>query len=235
MGILNTFLFLFFLANCFYNFKQLYFDHQNYPVHGVVLLSTVGTQSIIVLLNRVFFQFPVYFSEAVILLGLVFYLAGIILILKRYWRQKEWTLVNDWTNTNCIIHGALSITGLAIVSTNTFTARFVNYFWIVIFCLLCIVEVIELIRAVKRIKQYGWSKGIFQYNVSQWSRNFTFGMFFTFTLFMQRNPFYTIPGGLHIFQAGFLRFWAWIVLIALLAQIGLYIKSRMTFLYTAKN
>src|SRR5699024_2208230 len=55
MGIFNTFLFLFFLANCFYNFKQLFFDHQNYPVHGAILLSTVGTQSIIVLLNRVFF------------------------------------------------------------------------------------------------------------------------------------------------------------------------------------
>src|SRR5690625_4054213 len=144
-----------------------------------------------VLLNNVFFQLPTYFATSVIILGIIFYLVGMIFIGKRYIRQKGWTLVDDWANTNCIIHGALSITGLAIVSTNTFTAQFVNFFWILIFCLLCIVEVIEVIRAVKRVKLYGWNKGIFQYDISQWSRNFTFGMFFTFTLFMQRNPFYT--------------------------------------------
>src|SRR5699024_11539519 len=52
MAILNTFLWLFFLVNCFYNFKQLSFDHTEYPVHGAILLSTVVTQSIMVLLNN---------------------------------------------------------------------------------------------------------------------------------------------------------------------------------------
>src|SRR5699024_2263878 len=65
IAILNTFLLLFFLVNCFYNFKQLLFDYRDLPVHGAILLSTVGTQSIIILLNNVFFQFPVYFSEAI--------------------------------------------------------------------------------------------------------------------------------------------------------------------------
>src|SRR5699024_4220341 len=190
MGIFNTFLFLFFLANCFYNFKQLFFDHQNYPVHGAILLSTVGTQSIIVLLNRVFFQFPVYFSEAVILLGLVFYLAGITLILNRYLRQKDWTLVDDWANTNCIIHGALSITGLAIVSTNTYSPLFVVVLWVLIFSLIVVVETLEVIRAMQRIKLYGWRNGVFHYHVSQWSRNFTFGMFYAFTSVMDTNPYY---------------------------------------------
>lgn len=227
MAIFNTFLFLFFLGNVFYNFKQLIFDHQGFPVHGILLISTVGTQSIIVLLNNVFFQMPMMLSQSIIILGLIFYVTGIILIIRRYVREKGWTLVDDWTNTNCIIHGALSITGLAIVSSNTFSSSFVIGLWIIIFILLVIVEVIEVIRALLRIKRYGWNKGIFNYHVTQWSRNFTFGMFYTFTLFMHNNPLYHIPIQLQTFQQGFLSFWAWIVLFALVGQISVYIKSRL--------
>src|SRR5699024_8070650 len=84
MAIFNTFLFVFFLGNVIYNFKQLIFDHQDYPVHGLLLISTVGTQSIIVLLNNVFFQLPVIISESIIVLGLIFYMVGITLIVRRY-------------------------------------------------------------------------------------------------------------------------------------------------------
>ncbi|WP_188456550.1 hypothetical protein [Virgibacillus oceani] len=235
MGILNTFLWLFFLMNCFYNFKQLLSDHQDYPVHGAILLSTVGTQSIIILLNNVFFRFPVYFSEAIIILGFIFYLAGMMLIGNRYIRQKGWTLADDWANTNCIIHGALSITGLAIVTTNTFTPEFVTVFWIIVFALLIIVEAIEVIRAIKRIKLYGWNKGIFTYQITQWSRNFTFGMFYTFSLVMHKNPFYPIDDHLFQFQEQFMRFWAWVVLLALIGQIAVYAKSRIEAFSAGKN
>ncbi|GAA0595738.1 hypothetical protein GCM10009001_09830 [Virgibacillus siamensis] len=227
MAIFNTFLFLFFLGNCFYNFKQLFFDHKDHPVHGVVLLSTVGTQSIIILLNNVFFRFPVYFSEGIIILGLIFYLSGITLIGHRYLRTKNWNLADDWANTNCIIHGALSITGLAIVTTNTFTPFFVSVFWGVVFVLLIAVEIVEVIRAVKRIRRYGLDKGLFTYQVTQWSRNFTFGMFYTFTWVMHLNPFYTIPDSLYKFQTVFMNFWAWVVLLALVGQIALYVKTRL--------
>jgi|SRR5690625_1650052 len=227
MAILNTFLWLFFVANCFYNFKLLLFNHQDYPVQGAILLSTVGTQSIIVLLNNVFFELPTLFSASMIVFGLVFYVAGMILITNRYVRKRDWTLANDWANTNCIIHGALSITGLAIVSTNTFTPSFVTVFWIVIFLILIFVEIIEIMRAVTRIKLYGWNKGIFSYHITQWSRNFTFGMFYAFTIVMHKNPFYIVPNGLYNFQVSFMSVWAWIVLIALLGQIALYVKSRL--------
>ncbi len=231
IAILNTFLWLFFLANCFYNFKQLLFDHKDFPVHGAILLSTVGTQSIIVLLNNVFFQFPSYFSESVIILGLIFYLAGVLLIANRYLRHKNWNLADDWANTNCIIHGALSITGLAIVTTNTFTPTFVIFFWVLIFILLVTVEAVELVRALIRIKKYGWNKGIFTYHVTQWSRNFTFGMFYTFSLVMQRNPYYPVPDLLYNFQLSFMAFWAWIVLLAILFEITIFIKARLTEIY----
>jgi len=227
MTIFNTFLWLFFLVICFYNFKQLLFDHQDYPVHGILLMSTVGTQSIIVLLNNVFLQFPIILSQSIIILGLIFYSIGIILIVKRYVLEKEWTLVDDWTNTNCIAHGALSITGLAIVSSNTFTSSFVTALWVTIFILLVIIEIIEIIRAILRVKRYGWNKGLCNYHISQWSRNFTFGMFYTFTLFIHRNPSYLVPIRLQAFQDRFQSFWAWVVMIALLAQISLYVKSRL--------
>src|SRR5690625_1318054 len=88
MAILNSFLFLFFLGNIFYNFKQLIFDHQDYPVHGILLISTVGTQSIVVLLNNVLFHWPSYFSTTIIILGFIFYVVGIILIVRRYVNEK---------------------------------------------------------------------------------------------------------------------------------------------------
>lgn len=226
MAILNTFLWLFFLANCFYNFKQLFFDHVHYPVHGAILLSTVGTQSIIILLNKVFFQFSIYFSEAIIILGFLFYIAGITLIGNRYLKHKDWNLADDWANTNCIIHGALSITGLAIVVTNTFTPSFIIGFWIFVFILLIVVEALEVIRAIIRIRCYGWNEGLLNYDVSQWSRNFTFGMFYTFSMVMHQNPHYPMPDTLHNFQHGFMSIWAWVVLIAMVAQIAIYVKSR---------
>ncbi|HLR09610.1 MAG TPA: hypothetical protein VK136_10225 [Bacillota bacterium] len=235
MAILNTFLWLFFLANCFYNFKQLLFDQKKYPVQGVILLSTVGTQSIMVLLNNVFFQLPKALSSAVIILGLIFYAAGIFLIGDRYLKHKEWNLIDDWANTNCIIHGALSITGLAIATTSTFTSTFINVLWIIVFVLLVIIEIIEIIRAVFRVKTYGWNEGIFRYHITQWSRNFTFGMFYTFSLIMQQNPYYTIPDPLYTFQTKFMMFWAWIVLFALLGQIAIYVKSQLEAKQVARN
>lgn len=235
MAILNTFLWLFFLVNCFYNFKQLSFDHTEYPVHGAILLSTVGTQSIMVLLNNVFFQLPTYFATSVIILGIIFYLAGMIFIGRRYIRQKGWNLEDDWANTNCIIHGALSITGLAIVTTNTFTPAFIAVFWVIVFLLLVIVEIIEVIRAIKRCRLYGWNKGIFSYDVSQWSRNFTFGMFYTFTLVMHHNPFYSMSDWLYNFQEGVMAFWAWVVLVALLGQVAVYVKSRIEATYRRRE
>lgn len=227
MAILNTILWLFFLVTCLNNFKQLIWDQQNYPVHGILMISTVGTQSIIVLLNNVFFKLPHLFSEMMIILGLLFYMISMILMVRRYMKVKGLTLIDDWENTNCIIHGALSITGLAVVSSNTFSASFVSFLWVMILSFIMIVEAVEVIRAILRIKSYGWNEGVLRYHVSQWSRNFTFGMFYTFTLFLHNNSAYPISEQLYRFQQAFLSVWGWIVLLALLGQIIVYMKSRL--------
>lgn len=226
----NSLLWLFFLANCLYNFKQLMGQESNYPVHGILLLSTVGTQSIIILLNNVFFQLPIVFSQAIILLGLLFYLVSMYLIVKRYVTERGWTIADDWKNTNCIIHGALSITGLAIVTSNTFNLGIVLLLWFVVFSLLILVELIEVMRAIVRVRSYGIKQGILSYDVSQWSRNFTFGMFYAFTAAIHAKETYVIPRGVLQFQEEFLPIWAWIVLLTLIAQFGIYLHHRMGYI-----
>lgn len=227
MVILNSLLWVFFLIICIYNFKKLLLDNHEYKIHGVLLLSTVGTQSIIVLINNVFFQIPVVFSEIMILIGLVFYVFGIYLITVWVIQKKKWTLTDDWSTTNCIIHGALSITGFAIITTNTFNSLTVNLLWMITFILLIIVECVELLRIKKRIQKYGLSKGIFSYHITQWSRNFTFGMFYTFTLVMHENTKYFLSEKLYIFQASFMSIWAWVVLIVLIIEIIIFLNHFM--------
>lgn len=222
IALVNIFLWIGYMIVCSRNFFLLVTGRVKDKVHGIVLLSTVGTQSIVILIANSFDYFPLFLFRALIILGLLSYLVGVVLITKRYLGQRDWNLMDDWANTNCIIHGALSITGLAIVITSSFSTAIVIPFWGVVFALLVIVEVIEVIRSYKRIRSYGWVEGILTYNVTQWSRNFTFGMFFTFTLLMQRNSYYHIPEEMKQFQDVFLSVWAWIVLVALAIEIIIY-------------
>lgn len=224
MALLNSLLWILFIGTCVYNFKRLLFEVHDYPVHGILLLSTVGTQSIIVLLNNVFFQLPTVFSKSIIIVGIGFYVVGMFLITIWNATKSHWTISEDWPNTNCIIHGALSITGFAIVTTHTFSPFLVQLLWVITFGLIVIVESLEVIRGVKRVRKLGWSKGIFTYNVTQWSRNFTFGMFYVFTLLMYKDSELQFTGGWHTTQGIVLHVWAWVVLIALLVQMAIYIK-----------
>src|SRR3546814_9984150 len=54
-------------------------------------------------------------ATALVALGYVLYALGAALVLRRYLRQRGWRLAEDWENPNCILHGAMSITGLAAV------------------------------------------------------------------------------------------------------------------------
>lgn len=228
MALFNSLLWVLFFVTCVYNFKKLFLNKRNYEIHGMLLLSTVGTQSIIILLNNVFFQFPVVFSEIIILIGLVFYLIGVFLIVIGTTHKENWTIRDDWSNTNCIIHGALSITGFAIITSDTFSALTINLLWMVTFLLLIAIEGVELLRAKQRIQIYGWNQGVFSYHVSQWSRNFTFGMFYTFTLMMQKNTDYFLSKNLTHIQESVMSIWAWVVLITLMLEIIIFLKYLMT-------
>lgn len=221
MTFINVSIWICFVFLIVYNFIQLYKHDYKDKVHGLILLSAVATQSIVLLINSVF---PIKFAylRPIIVLGLLFYALGIILLLNRYNFTKKWDLVTDWNNTNCVIHGALSITGLAIVSTQSLSTNAMLAFWTLVFILLVFIEIIEIIRATKRIQSLGFKKGIGNYHISQWSRNFTFGMFYAFTRHMLDSPHYTVPTVLSKILVQFITIWAMLTAFLLLYEIALY-------------
>lgn len=147
IAIFNSLLWIFFFITCLYNFKQLFTKSKEYSVHGILLLSTVATQSIVILLNNVFSSKHL-FIEIMIYLGLAFYLIGIYLIIKSIRSKKDWSITHHWLNTNCIIHGALSITGFAMVTTGTFSYISIHALWFITFILIILVECLEMIRII---------------------------------------------------------------------------------------
>ncbi len=219
--IINSVAWGIFVILCLYQFIQLFKNHQTYTIHGVILLSAVATQSIVISWFQAFDIVSKGLATLFIIVGVSFYMIGVVLIGLRYTSQK-WDLVDDWTNTNCILHGALSITGLALVYAQILSGFVMVVFWIAVSTILLIVEGIEIVRAVTRVKKYGWKKGIFTYNISQWSRNFTFGMFYAFTLAMH-SAFPDSP--IYSFQHAFMQGWMWIVLALLVLEIALWISS----------
>jgi hypothetical protein len=91
-------------------------------------------------------------------------------------------LADDWDTTNCIGHGAMAISGLAALVSGTIPVPWIVLAWLWVAGMFVLVESIEIARLVVRVQAYGWRKGVLTYNVSQWARNFTFGMFYAFTL-----------------------------------------------------
>jgi hypothetical protein len=220
MAMINVALWAIFLVTMVKSFKTLLVEN-NSTIHGVVLLSTVGTQSIVILLKNLFEWVPSVVVESLVLLGGVFYLIGLFLLLKRY-ATSTWSLIHDWKNTNCIIHGALSITGLAVVSGQLYSTSFIVGFWLLVFALLVFIEAVEILRAYRRIRGLGFIEGIWTYDVSQWSRNFTFGMFFAFTLALNLSSAYHISEFMNQVQLFILSLWAYVVFISIIIELGLF-------------
>lgn len=186
-------------------------------VHGVILLTTVSTQSIACLLIATF-QLPI---EWIILLGVLLYFVSISLIMIRF-IIKVFN-VQEWKNTDCIIHGALSITGLAMTLSHAFEIKTLILLWFIVLCLFIIVEIFEILRGILRIKLYGIKKALFTYHTSQWARNFTFGMFYYFTL----NLIHYAEGKVNlIFQTHVMNVLGWVVLVLLIVEIVLWVIPR---------
>ncbi|WP_371019017.1 hypothetical protein [Pseudalkalibacillus sp. JSM 102089] len=220
--ILNTFLSFLFLGGSLIHFYSLLKEQSTASIHGIILLSTVTTQALVVTWAKMF-ALPLEVLMFGVVLGGLFYLCGTWCLSLRYLRGRNWSLKNDWKNTNCILHGALSITGLALVSTQALSATVSFFLWIAILLILLSVETIEIIRAVKRVQAYGWRKGLFTYDVSQWSRNFTFGMFYAFSIALpeRQNSIALIDQ----FQHHFIFLWSWVVILLLCLEVILWIGS----------
>ncbi|TCP23491.1 voltage-gated anion channel [Scopulibacillus darangshiensis] len=177
----NSCLWVIFASLCVRRFFQLV-KEKGAMIHGIVLLSTVSTQSLVVdysiLLGR---RLPMAIYYLLMILALIFYVCYLFLIVRQHIRSS-WQLAEDWKNTNCIIHGALSITGLAGILSGVIQQPYIYGLWWLVLCLIIAVETIEIVRAVLRVKAKGFREGLGQYDVSQWARNFTISMFLAFTL-----------------------------------------------------
>jgi hypothetical protein len=198
-------------------------------VPGVVLLVTVSTQSIALIALDLLPSGPILFwaMAGLIGAGVIFYAIGFALILRSHLKVDGWTLSEDWDNTNCILHGAMSITGLALASCPVAPPILTWIVWYYALAMLLVVESVEVLRLISRVRRYGIGRGAFTYHVSQWARNFTFGMFYAFTLQLLKTEGATDPveWGSEIGSL-ILAYGAWIVLLFLLIEIALYCKSR---------
>ena len=196
-----------------------------YRATGAVLLPVVATQSLLVAGDALLpGGAPRVAETALVSLGYLLYAGGLVLICRRYLRL-DWTLAEGWDNTNCILHGATSITGLAIVLTGAFPDAWAAVTWVWALAALLLVEAAEVARAFVRVRTHGWKDGVFAYLPSQWSRNFTFGMFYAFTLQLQTDSV-EIPwaGGL---QAAVASYGQYVVLAFLVAETVIFLSDRV--------
>ncbi|KAB7707071.1 hypothetical protein F9802_08645 [Bacillus aerolatus] len=168
-----------------------FYELRHKHVHGILLLTTVSTQSIVLLLNVVHKTVPIMLDRALIGIGLSLYLIGAFFIMKHRF-TADWTIEDHWANTNCILHGALSITGFACIMSEAVSRQLTLSLWLVVVGVFILVEAIEMKRLVKRLKRYGFKQGLWTYDVTQWSRIFTFAMFYTFTSLVEPDAAFLI-------------------------------------------
>lgn len=241
LGVIALLLWIWFMRLVIEAFRAMRACHERLQTRGVILLSTVSTQSLALIAADLAYSPPLFpwlepvvsrvlfagIATALIIVGTGFYVAGVSLILQRYWRQKGWTLAIDWDNTNCILHGAMSITGLAAVLSGTIPIFVCLLIWLYVFTMFILVELVEVARAYLRVRSLGWREGLFVYHVSQWARNFTFGMFYAFTwAFTQHFDSYLTPPLASLFQ-WILTYGQYFVLLFLLLEIALYLRDHI--------
>lgn len=215
IAFINIVLWIIYLGISVKTFIEIFRTNSFQNVHGILLLTTVSTQSIVLLLNTVFKEFPDLFNLSILIIGFCFYLVCVFFILTRY-IKNSWSIEKDWNNTNCILHGALSISGIACLNTGIISIDIIRLIWRSALIIFIAVEAIELYRMFRRIKHYGYREAIFIYDVTQWSRVFTFAMFYTFT-----SLFHT-----HLFIGSFvidtiLKLGVWVVILLLMIELML--------------
>jgi len=150
-------------------------------ITGAILLVTVSTQSLALLAMTLPLRGAASVSATLIVLGALGYGFGLASMLPSLARLRLRRLADEWDNGNCILHGAVSITGLAAVESGLFGGSLCGALWLYAAAMFVVVEVVELLRMAARIGAYGWRAAVFTYSASQWARNFTFGMFYAFT------------------------------------------------------
>ncbi|NIK13426.1 hypothetical protein FHR85_002889 [Alkalibacillus almallahensis] len=216
LALLNTVMWGGYVGLVVRQFIRIWREKYLYKVHGILFLSTVSTQSIVMMYTHLIPDiWPIILSQILIIIGLVFYMISFLMMIYKYARPQQLNIADHWSNTNCIIHGAMSISGVAIFISGAFPSYVVVMMWTWALLWFIIVEVIELIRIHERYKQYGLVKGLGQYHVSQWARNFTFGMLYVLTSLVE------VDGLLANIQSILIQTLPWLLVLLLVIETSL--------------
>ncbi len=227
--VANTLLWVYYISLMIRNFFIIIRTDHGKNVHGVLLLSTVSTQSLVIAWRVAFGTSAAYRAVAPYMMGfgVLLYSVSFLLIARRYLNVRHGIdLAGGWFNTNCIIHGAMSITGLATAVSGVVSANVTLAIWLWVLGWFIIVEAVEIARAVVRIRAEGFRRGLGVYDPTQWSRNFTFGMLYAFTLSFNIENSSAVGSFLIPLRGFILNYFGWLVLIVLLVEGGVFFGDR---------
>jgi hypothetical protein len=230
LGTVGLLIWLWYASVAARGFARMLADPDSYRARGLILLATVSIQALVLLALRLFPGDSILDQLAIgpIGLGYAVYGLGATLVLRRFLRLGTWHIAEDWDDTNCVLHGAMSISGLAAISCQTLPRNLGLVSWIYATAMLVIIEGVELVRLVVRVRHLGWRRGAFVYNVSQWARVFTFGMFYAFTLaYVRRFGAAGDPGWVAALQRGILAYGQYVVALFLLLELAVFLRSRL--------
>lgn len=215
--ILAALFFLMVIRNYFYIFQHPLLLKK---AQGVMLHGCISLQSIAVAGNSLFGgQFPPAASFILIFAGLFFYILGISSIYSRY---RNSSILADWDITNTIIYGGLSITGLALSLSGLPLADLAAAVWLTAFIFLLIIESLDITYGFRRLKLLGWKKGLFTYHPAHWARNFTLGMFLTFSISLDlTNSFLDSSSWAESLQFGVIEIGKFIVILLFMVEAGI--------------
>lgn len=201
--------------------------------NGVILLATVSTQSVVTAFATVFeTRFPDAMVTGLFAFDLAFLCAGLVLVALHFHAMRSSQLADEWKNANCIVHGAVSITGLGMLRISEFGAHVLLSVWGVALVLFVVIELLEFIRLVEREHRRGLFRGVLVYDTMQWTRNFTYGMFYAFSLALYHHQHSAVEsaGTAHPWSMALRAIAEWgqyVVLAMLLIEAGIFLRSRL--------
>lgn len=174
MGAMNLGLWMAFIVMSIVTLGKGITEWRATSLHGNLFLTTVSSQSIAIMLLTIFPQTPTLLIITIIVIGLIFYAISFLFVTTHF-------SFTNWNATNCIFHGALSISGVTLVLSGLWPMADLVTLWLITLIVFIIIETIEIMVLVKKLSSENPIQVLFSSNISHWSRLFTFCMFFTFT------------------------------------------------------
>jgi hypothetical protein len=192
-------------------------------LNGTLFLITISTQAIAILLSTIFHDWlPLPILVILILVGYFYYGVCLILSIRHYMQVRLRHVILEWAHTNSMLHGALSISGLACLKAVLISSAVIISTWIAAIVLFIVVESIAFTRLLFNIQKKGWRTAVWKYDISQWSRSFTYSLFYAFTVAIERiQPIAWKPVTFFIIQYG-----KYVVFAFLLIETTLFFQAR---------